>query len=61
METALNRLGLVILRPQQGEPYNAAYHTAIGSAGTQVSRCITPGVIVQGAKEALLKADVALQ
>lgn len=61
METALNRLGLVILRPQQGEPYNAAYHTAIGSAGTHVSRCITPGVIVQGAKESLLKADVALQ
>lgn len=61
LETALNRLGLVILRPQQGEPYNAAYHTAIGSAGTQVSRCITPGVIVQGAKEALLKAEVNLQ
>ena len=61
METALTRLGLVILRPEKGEPYNAAYHLNTGAPGARVARSITPGVLVQGAAEALLKAEVELQ
>ena len=61
LETALTRLGLVILRPEKGEPYNPAYHLNTGSPGARISRCITPGVIVQGAREALLRAEVEAQ
>ena len=61
LETALARLGLVILRPEVGEPYNPAYHLSTGAPGARVARCITPGVIVQGAREALLRAEVELQ
>lgn len=61
LETALARLGLVILRPEVGEPYNPAYHLSTGVPGARVARCITPGVIVQGAREALLRAEVELQ
>lgn len=61
LETALARLGLVILRPEVGEPYNPAYHLSTGAPGARVARCITPGVIVQGAQEALLRAEVELQ
>ena len=60
LETALARLGLVILRPEVGEPYNPAYHLSTGVPGARVARCITPGVIVQGAREALLRAEVEL-
>ena len=61
LETALARLGLVILRPEVGEPYNPAYHLSTGTPGARVARCIIPGVIVQGAREALLRAEVELQ
>ena len=61
LETALARLGLVILRPEVGEPYNPAYLLSTGAPGARVARCITPGVIVQGAREALLRAEVELQ
>lgn len=61
METAMARLGLVILRPEQGEPYVPAYHMSTDPTGTQVARLLTPGVMVQGAKEALLRAEVELQ
>ena len=66
LETALVRLGLVILRPEQGEAFDGAYHvpagTSVGAVGNaQVARCVTPGVMAQGAKEALLKAEVELQ
>lgn len=66
LETALTRLGLTVIRPAPGESYNGAYHIAVGtSAGavgdTIIARCMTPGVMVPGAKEALLKAEVELQ
>ena len=61
LETALARLGLVILRPEVGEPYNPAYHLSTDVPGARVARCMTPGVIVQGAREALLRAEVELQ
>ena len=66
METALNRLGLTILRPAAGESYNGAYHitagTSMGAVGdTLIARCIVPGVTIPGAKEALLKAEVELK
>ena len=62
LETAMNRLGLVILRPAAGESYNPAYHLAQDPApGKTVSRCIQPGVAAQGAQEAILRAEVELQ
>ena len=61
LETALSRLGLVILRPETGEPYNPVYHLNTGAPGNRISRCITPGVVVQGAREALLRAEVEVQ
>ena len=66
LETALTRLGLIVIRPAAGESYNGAYHLAVGtSAGavgdTVIARCITPGVMSPGAKEAILRAEVELQ
>jgi hypothetical protein len=66
LETAINRLGLTILRPAAGESFNGAYHMAVGtSVGTvgdaQITRCVTPGVMLPGTQEALLKAEVELQ
>ena len=66
LETAMARLGLVILRPEAGEAFDGAYHvpagTSVGAVGNaQVARCVTPGVMAQGAKEALFKAEVELQ
>lgn len=66
LETALTRLGLTVIRPAAGENYNGAYHLAVGtSAGavgdTLIARCITPGVMSPGAKEAILRAEVELQ
>ena len=66
LETAMARLGLVILRPEQGEAFNGAYHvpagTSAGAVGDAViARCVTPGVMAQGAPEALLRAEVELQ
>ena len=66
LETALTRLGLTIIRPAAGESYNGAYHIAVGaSAGavgdTIIARCVTPGVTIPGAKEAILRAEVELQ
>lgn len=66
LETALTRLGLAILRPAAGEVFNGAYHMAVGTSvgavgDAQIARCVTPGVTVSGAGEALLKAEVELQ
>lgn len=66
LETALTRLGLTVIRPSAGESYNGAYHIAVGtSAGavgdTVIARCIAPGVMTPGAKEAILRAEVELQ
>ena len=65
LETAMARLGLMILRPEQGEAFNGAYHvpagTSAGAVGdTLIARCVTPGVMAQGAPEALLRAEVEL-
>lgn len=57
LEQAMARLGLVVLRPQRGEPVNPAYHFA-ANGGKTVARCIRPGVIAKGAESALLKAEV---
>ena len=66
LETALTRLGLTVIRPAEGESYNGAYHIAVGTSSgavgdTIVARCVTPGVMIPGAQEALLKAEVELQ
>ncbi len=60
LEQAMARLGLVVLRPQRGEPVNPAYHLA-ANGGMTITRCIRPGVLAQGAKEALLRAEVEAQ
>ncbi|MBQ4579739.1 MAG: hypothetical protein IJA83_03695 [Clostridia bacterium] len=57
LEQAMARLGLVVLRPKTGEAVNTAYHIA-AKGGSTVTRCIRPGVMVPGAAEALLKAEV---
>jgi len=57
LEQAMARLGLVVLRPQRGEPVNPAYHLA-ANGGMTITRCIRPGVLAQGAQEALLRAEV---
>ena len=66
LETAFNRLGLTILRPAAGESFNGAYHMAVGTSvgavgDAQITRCVTPGVMLPGTQEALLKAEVELQ
>ena len=66
LETALTRLGLTVIRPAAGDVFNGAYHIAVGtSAGAVgdavIARCVTPGVMVQGALEAILRAEVTLQ
>ncbi len=66
LETALARLGLTVIRPAAGESYNGTYHIAVGtSAGatgdTVIARCLTPGLMTPGAKEAILRAEVELK
>lgn len=63
LEQAMARLGLTVIRPEQGEHFNGAYHVAVGtSAGDAlVARCVHPGVMVQGAQEAMVRAEVELQ
>ena len=66
LETALTRLGLTIIRPAAGDSFDGAYHIPVGtSAGavgdTVIARCVTPGVMVAGSKEALIRAEVTLQ
>ena len=60
LEQAMARLGLAVLRPKTGETVNPAYHFAAGGGNT-VTRCVQPGVLAQGADEALLKAEVEAQ
>lgn len=63
LEQAMVRLGLLILRPEQGEGFNGAFHVAMGSAAGEgvIRRCVTPGVMAAGAQEAMIKAEVELQ
>ena len=62
LEQAMLRLGMTVLRPREGEGYDSAYHVAAGAAaeGALIARCIHPGVVLQGTKEALVRAEVAL-
>ena len=66
LEQAMARLGLTVIRPEQGEAFDSAYHVAVGaSAGTAggalVGRCVHPGVKVQVAQGAILRAEVELK
>ena len=61
LEQAMLRLGMAVLRPKAGEAFNPAYHLAPATTGQQVRCCVRPGVILQGAAEALLRAEVELQ
>ena len=66
LETAMVRLGLIVIRPEKGESFNGALHlpagTSAGAVGdSTVRRCVTPGVMAVGAAEAMIKAEVELQ
>lgn len=66
LEQAMLRLGLTVIRPRAGEAFDGAYHVPVGvSAGAvgdaAIARCVHPGVMQQGAQEALLRAEVELQ
>ncbi len=66
LEQAMSRLGLVVIRPEEGAAFDGAYHLAAGtSAGAAenavIARCVHPGVMVQGAAEAMVKAEVELK
>ena len=62
LEQAMLRLGLVVIRPAAGADYDPALHIRTGaSAGEKIARCGRPGVMAQGAQEALLRAEVELE
>ena len=66
LEQAMLRLGLVVLRPREGEPYDGAFHMpaalSAGAVGdTVIARCVHPGVMCQGTKDALVRAEVELK
>ncbi len=66
LEQAMLRLGLTVVRPREGDGYDGAYHVPAGvSAGAVgdavIARCVHPGVMAQGAQEALLRAEVELK
>ena len=66
LEQAMLRLGMVVIRPQKDEGFNVAYHQPVGTStgavgAAQIAKCIRPGVMLQGAMDALVKAEVELQ
>ncbi len=66
MEQALFRLGMRVIRPQAGEPFDAALHndTAVAdasSSGGEIASLARPGVILIATGEALVPADVTLK
>lgn len=63
LEQAMVRLGLTVLRPRAGDVLDGALHLPVGtSAGAvgdvKIARCVRPGVMLTGAAEALVKAEV---
>lgn len=65
LEQAMARLGLTVIRPSAGTAFDGAYHLAAQAGaddGTAViAACVHPGVMMQGAAEALVKAEVELE
>ena len=66
LEQAMLRLGLVVIRPVEGDAFDGAYHVpaeiSAGAVGMQKIRCcVHPGVMYHGAKDALVRAEVELQ
>ena len=65
LEQAMLRLGLTVIRPAEGEAFNSAYHMpadipAATADALHIARCLCPGVMLHGAQEALVRAEVAL-
>lgn len=59
LEQAMLRLGMVIIRPAAGEIFQPALHFAAGAQdGAEIARCTRPGVMLRGAQEALIRAEV---
>ncbi|MDD6051970.1 MAG: hypothetical protein PUC00_12015 [Clostridiales bacterium] len=65
LEQAMARLGLMVIRPSQGDLYQPAWHLSTAARGAQagapIARCTHPGVKLEGAAEALIKAEVWLE
>lgn len=63
LEQAMARLGLTVLRPAAGDAFDGAFHLAAGNGadGAVIEACVRPGVMVQGASGALVKAEVRLK
>lgn len=65
LEQAMARLGLTVIRPAAGEPYQPTLHLAPSARSAEatapIARCVHPGVKMEGAAEALVKAEVTLE
>ena len=64
LEQAMLRLGLTVIRPEAGEPFDGVYHvpagTSAGAVGeSRITRCLHPGVMAQSG-EVLIRAEVEL-
>lgn len=72
LEYAMKRLGLVVIRPQHGEPFQSDLHTLITTSSAtvnvpesaKINECITPGVLAERAdlrfREVIVPAVVTL-
>lgn len=66
LEQAMLRMGLTVIRPKADEAYDGAFHVptdiSAGAVGDAlIARCIHPGVMCHGAKDALVRAEVELK
>jgi hypothetical protein len=66
LEQAMLRMGLTVIRPKADEPYDGAFHVptdiSAGAVGDAlIARCVHPGVMCHGAKDALVRAEVELK
>lgn len=62
LEQAMLRLGLTVIRPAPGDAFDKVLHLAIGAVKDgAVARCVCPGVMLAGAQDALVRAEVELE
>lgn len=62
LEQAMLRLGLTVIRPAPGDTFDKVLHLAVGAVKDgAVARCVCPGVMLSGAQDALVRAEVELE
>lgn len=62
LEQAMLRLGLTVIRPAPGDAFDKVLHLAVGAVKDgAVARCVCPGVMLSGAQDALVRAEVELE